>query len=227
MTDIGTLREQPLHAALKEHYRRPGDAVEVSLDGFVVDLVRGRELVEIQTGSFASMRRKLDRLLDGHALRIVHPIAQTTWILKQEDSGEIVSRRRSPRRGQPTDVCSELVSFPTLLSHPNFRLDVVLVEAEEIRSRDDRAWRRKGWSVTERRLVRVVECLELSQPHDLLGLLPQELPDTFDTADLAASLRRPRRAAQAVAYCLREAGVLEATSRGRSGIRYRLCRPAL
>ncbi|HAX81656.1 MAG TPA: hypothetical protein DCY40_03685 [Actinobacteria bacterium] len=67
MTTIGSLNEKPLHAALKEWYRRRGDLVEVATDGFVVDLVRAGLLIEIQTGSFAAMRRKLDRLLDAHS----------------------------------------------------------------------------------------------------------------------------------------------------------------
>ncbi len=51
---IGTLNEGALHAQLKDWYRRRGDRVEQLVDGFVIDLVRGELLVEIQTGSFAS-----------------------------------------------------------------------------------------------------------------------------------------------------------------------------
>ena len=37
---IGVLREQHLHAALKEWYSEEGDLLEVGVDGFVIDLVR-------------------------------------------------------------------------------------------------------------------------------------------------------------------------------------------
>ena len=40
MPTIGTLNENPLHAALKERYARPGDALEVKLHGYVADVVR-------------------------------------------------------------------------------------------------------------------------------------------------------------------------------------------
>ena len=40
MPTIGPLNEKPLHAALKERYARPGDAVEVKRHGYVVDVVR-------------------------------------------------------------------------------------------------------------------------------------------------------------------------------------------
>jgi len=32
---------------LKQWYARPGDQLEVELDGFIVDIVRGEQLIEI------------------------------------------------------------------------------------------------------------------------------------------------------------------------------------
>ncbi|GAG31638.1 unnamed protein product, partial [marine sediment metagenome] len=46
---IGLLNEKPLHAALKEWYARPEDRLEASVAGFVIDVVQGDLLVEIQT----------------------------------------------------------------------------------------------------------------------------------------------------------------------------------
>ncbi len=227
MTDIGTLREQHLHAALKEWYREPEDLVEVELSGFVIDLVRGDELIEIQTRNFSKMRRKLDRLLDGRRVRLVHPISSTKWIQKLDKRGRPTSRRRSPKKGIVADVCAELVSFPTLLSHPNLTLEVVMVEEEEVRRPETKAERRKkrwsnGWTVAERRLVSVEKLHRFEDPDDLLGVLPDGLPDPFTTAEIASGLKRSRHLAQEVAYCLREAGVLIASGRSRSGIEYQL-----
>ena len=44
-SEIGTLNEKPLHAALKAWYAQPGDRLEVAVDGFVVDIVRGDLLI--------------------------------------------------------------------------------------------------------------------------------------------------------------------------------------
>ncbi len=96
---VGTLREKPLHAALKRWYAEPGDGIEVAVDGFVVDLVRNGLLIEIQTRGFASLKRKLTQLLERHSVRIVHPVAETRWIVRLGEEGEVLSRRRSPRRG--------------------------------------------------------------------------------------------------------------------------------
>ncbi len=223
MTTIGLLNEKPLHAALKEWYRVDGDLVEVPLDGFVIDLVRDGELIEIQTRGFASMRRKFDRLLDSRSIRLVHPIAAEKWIVKLDESGCEVSRRRSPKRGIPADVCAELVSFPSLLSHPNFTLEVALTVEEEIRRPDaKKGWRRGGFVIEERRLVAVRETTEFGSAEALLEFLPEGLPDPFTTADLAEGLGRSRHLAQEVAYCLRVSGAVGTVGRDKRGILYRL-----
>ena len=223
MTTIGLLNEKPLHAALKERYRRDGDQVEVPLEGFVVDLVRDWLLIEIQTRGFSSMRRKFDRLLDLYPIRLVYPVAAKKWIVKLDDDGREVSRRRSPKRGIAADVCGELVSFPSLLSHPNFTLEIALIKEEEVRRPDARkGWRRGGFVIEERRLVSVLDTVKLSSPEDLLGLLPGGMPDPFTTADLADGLGRSRHLAQEVAYCLRVSGAVEAVGRDKRGVLYEL-----
>jgi hypothetical protein len=220
---VGVLNEGPLHASLKEWYRRPGDLVEHPLEGFVIDLVRDEVLIEIQTRGFSAMRKKFDHLLDRHAMRLVHPIAAEKSLVRVDSRGDEVSRRTSPKHGTAADVCSELVSFPSLLSHPNFTLEVLLVREEEIRREDPKkGWRRGGWVIDERRLVEIVDHIIFEAPADLVGLLPGALPDPFTTADLATGLGRPRRLAQEVAFCLKTAGVVDTAGRDRDGIHYRL-----
>jgi hypothetical protein len=223
MVAIGSLNEKPLHASLKEWYRSPGDEVECPVEGFVVDLVRGELLIEIQTRGFAAMRNKLDRLLDSHPIRLVHPIAAVKWIAKLDHEGGETSRRRSPKKGLAVDVCAELVSFPSLLSHPNFTIEVLLVEEVESRRPDaSRGWRRGGFVVDERTLLDVVESVTLDSAEALLALLPPGMPSPFTTRDLADRLHRTRHQAQEVAYCLRESGAVKVAGRDRAGYRYRV-----
>lgn len=219
---VGTLGESSLHRALKRWYARPGDRVEVPVDGFVADIVRGDTLIEIQTSGFSSMGRKLDHLLDHHDVRVVHPIPVDTTIVKIGDGGEVLSRRLSPKHGTPVHVFAELVSFPNLLDHPNLTLEVVLTREDQVRSHDpDRAWRRKGWVIEERRLVDVVDHLVFDAPADLARLIPHDMPADFTTADLATALGCPRRLAQQMAYCLRHLDLLRIVDKQGNTIVYR------
>jgi hypothetical protein len=220
---IGTLNEGALHAQLKEWYRRPGDLVEHPVGTHVVDLVRGDLLIEIQTGGFAPLARKLDRLTAARPVRLVAPVALSRRIVRLSDEGEILSARRSPRRGRVEDVFARLVSLPTLLSRPGFELEVLLTAEEELRvHRPGRAFRRHGWLVIGRRLLSVESSLCLRTPLDALALLPAGLPDPFGTAELAEAGDLQRRLAQQMTYCLRAMGVLEpAGKRGRATLHTR------
>lgn len=224
---IGTLNEAPLHAAIKAWYAGEGAPVEseapviseAPVGGYVIDLVRGDLLIEVQTRNFSALRRKLAALTRDYAVRLVHPIPLEKWIVRVEDDGAtLLSRRKSPRRGAAVDVFAELVHIPALLADPHFSLDVLLIQEEELRRHDPRrGWRRKGWVTHERRLLAVVEQRLFETPADLASLLPPDLPDWFTTADLAAALGRPRRLAQQMAYCLRALDVIrEVGKRGRA-----------
>jgi hypothetical protein len=222
---IGTLNEKPLHAALKEWYALPGDQFEVSVDGFIADIVRGDLLIEVQTRHLVAMKRKLHVLVEDHPLRLVYPIAAEKWILRVDEDGETIARRRSPRRGAVEHVFAELVSFPGLLGHPNFTLEVLLIREEEIRQRNEtggqrsgrRNWRAKGWVTRERRLLEVLSSHVLSDPASAGAFIPAALPQPFTTRELATASGQPMRLCQKMAYCLREMGVLTVVGkRGRS-----------
>lgn len=217
------LREKPLHAALKQWCAEPGDRFEVAVGGFVIDVVRDDLLIEVQTSSFSKMKRKLVRLLDdGHRIRVVHPIASEKVIVRVGDGGEVLGRRRSPKRGSSVDVFAELVSFPTLVDHPGLDLVIVLTREEELRRHQPgKAWRRKGWVVEERHLVEVLDSMLIRSSSDLADLLPAGLDDRFTTADLASRLGCPRRIAQQMTYCLRNTGQIVQTGKRGNAIEYR------
>ena len=220
--EIGTLNESPLHAALKAWYARPGDRFEVSVDGFIVDIVRGDLLVEIQTGNFSAMKRKLATLVGNHAVRLVYPIAREKWIVKLARDGEgRRCRRKSPKRGAFEHVFGELVRFPKLLVNPHFSLEVLLIQEEEVRRYDGRrGWRRRGWVIHERRLLQVVDQRLFATPADIAALVPRSLAEPFSTSNLAAAIGQPRWLAQRMAYCLRHMGVLDPVGKQGNAILY-------
>jgi hypothetical protein len=225
-TGIGELREGPLHAAVKDLLAVPGDRAEVRVEGFVIDLVRADgELVEIQTGGFSPLGRKLDALLDGHRMRIVFPVPAERRIIRIDDHGEVLSSRRSPLRGTTFDVFDRLVSFPSLIAHPNLVVEVLLCQEDHVRapeagrSRSGRRRRDPG----ERRLVEILDSVELDSPGACAALLPEGLlAAPFTTRELAAALKVRMILAQRIAYCLRAMEVLaDAGRRGRAPLHER------
>ncbi len=222
MHQIGQLNEQPLHHGLKQYFAGDGGVTEVHLAGYVIDVVLGEQLIEIQTGNFSAIRQKMKSLVRAYPVRLVYPVAVEKWLLKEPKPGEGdgQTRRKSPKRGRVIEVFDELVSFPELMRDPNFSLEIALIREEEVREyQEDRQWRQNGWKTTERRLLEVIECKTYLTPADLARLLPEKLPTTFTTAEMAEEMRVSRRLAQKTAYCLRQMGVLTTIGkRGRSNL---------
>jgi hypothetical protein len=216
--DIGVMREGPLHAAVKELLAEPGDRLEVPVGRFVIDLVRADgELVEVQTGGFGALGRKLDALLDDHRVRIVHPVAAERRIVRVDEHGEVLATRRSPKRATTVEVFDKLVAFPSLLSHPHLTIEVLLLREDHIRRPQPVTTRRRTRDPGERRLVEVIDRISLRTPADVLAALPALPPEPFSTRELAACLSCGTVLAQRTLYCLRAIGLVEpAGKRGRA-----------
>ncbi len=211
---IGTLTETSLHAGIKAWLRQPGDQFEVSLDGYVIDVVRGRQLIEIQTGNFGAIKRKLAALLAQHPVQVVYPVAAAKWIVRQTAVGRPIRRRKSPKKGQALDLFAELVRIPHLLDHPRLTITALLTHQEEIWRDDGRgSWRRRRWSIVDRRLLSVASAHTFTAVADYLQLLPPDLPQPFTNRDLADAASIRLRLAQRVTYTLRHAGALSAAGK--------------
>lgn len=219
---INTYNEKSLHSALKQWYAGPSDLIETRVDGYIIDLVRGDLLVEIQTGSVNKLKRKLAALVESHPVRLVYPIPLEKWILTLPGEGEEPTRpRKSPRRGQYEHVFAELIYIPALILSPNFSLEVLLTREEEIRCPvKKKHFRSKGWITMERRLLEVVDRRVFQSAGDLAALLPAGLPSPFTVRELAAAMRQPVRLAQKAVYSLRGMGALQAVGKKGRAILY-------
>jgi len=222
---IGVYAESSLHASLKLFLAEPGDSFEVKVRGKVADILKASgEIVEIQTGAFAKLKPKMAAFSPHHPVKVVYPIAKERIIITLDpDTGDELSRRKSPKRGKVEDIFNELVHFPELLAYPGLSLEIVFVTLEEIRVRDGQgSWRRRGVSIHDRRLIGVTERQSLDRPRDILKLLPGPLPEEFTSADIARVSGKTSRFGGVVAYVLSRAGLSEPIGkRGRSFL-YRL-----
>lgn len=214
---IGRLTERSLHAALKDHLAEPGDEFEAKLGRYVIDIVRGDLLIEIQTRHLYALRPKLRRLLEDHPVRLVHPLPAERWIAREDGDGRPLTRRKSPKRAAAHDIFSELVRIPDLAVHPNLTLEALLIREEQVWRDDGRgSWRRGRWSLVDRQLLGVVSSYVFERPADYLALLPA-LPEPFSNADLAAAKGWNRHLAGKATYALRAMGLLApAEKRGRA-----------
>ena len=216
---IGTLNESPLHAVLKLYCEPRSELHEMEIGGYVADIANETGCIEIQTRNFGAMKKKLSRMLDCSVVTLVYPVAGLKWVLWiNTENGEVTPRRKSPKKYQPAHVFYELYWIRNLLSHPNFRLKVVVLELEEYKYLD-------GWDKTKKRNATratrvpldILDEIDVTCPDDLTLLLP-ELPRQFTTADLAKSGAISDSSAQKAVRLLTDLGIAERV--GKQGRRH-------
>jgi len=206
--------ETSLHESIKYWYTKPGDKMEAWIDGYLVDIVRDNMLIEIQTSGFSAIRDKLAKLIKHHHVLLVYPVAHQKWIVRLNSQGERVTRRKSPRRGRVEDLFLELVYMPSLIKDPNMSIAVLLVHSEEVLIDDGKgSWRRRGWSVKDKRLIKVVDQIIYQDPSDLLELLPKDLQQKFTNRELAEALNLRLAIAQKMTYSLSRMEVIVAAGK--------------
>ena len=200
------MTEYSLHSEVKAWYSVLGDELEVKVsDGFVVDVLRDNLLIEIQTRNFSAIKKKLTKLVVGNRVRLVYPIAKLKWLVYVTKYGEVVRRRKSPKKGKLVDLFYELVYLSNLVKSKNFSFEVLLIEEEELRCNDGNgSWRRKGVSIKDRRLLSVFERFVFENSRGFLRFLPFDRGESFTNKLLAKKLGVSIRLAQKITYCLRK-----------------------
>ena len=207
---IGTLNENSLHAEIINSVAQPGDQLEAEFEGYYVDILREDKAIEVQTRNIGKITNKVHTLAEIIPVEIIFPIQKLKYITKYSAEGKKISQRKSPKQGRITDIFDELVRATNLLDHPNVCFTVLLIEAEEIWKDDGLgSWRRKGWSISERNLIKIFGSQTFHTPDDLLILLPKSLPSPFTNRQLADRLKIRPHSAGKITYTLRKMKVLE------------------
>ena len=131
-------------------------------------------------------------------------------------------RRKSPKQGSIFDLFNELVYVPDLLNLEGFDIEVAYVHVEEHRRHDPkRAWRRKHWVIDEKRLVEVLGTDRIPDARALFEMVLGTISDQFTTEDISQHLKITRSMAQKIAYCFRQASVIESNLKRGNALIYR------
>lgn len=212
---IIAFNEKSLHAQLKKIYAKEDGLIEQKIGKYYIDVVLDGRFYEIQTKNFSAIKAKLNNLIKYNEVCLVYPVPLNKWIVKLDKLSQPISNpRKSPKKGHTLDIFEELVSFPGLIKHTNFSLEIVLIDELEKRIfNKKKAWKRKGWTIYERELLEVNKTHRLETAKDFRVFLPADLDEPFSTNDIAKKLRRSIWFARKMIYCLREMGTISQTGK--------------
>ena len=208
---IGTLGEKTLHAVMKLYYEPNTDNHEIKVGTYVADIVNDNGIIEIQTRSFNTLRKKLAVFLEQSPVTVVYPLPKTKWLLWiDEQTGEVTKKRKSPKQGSILDAIPELYKIKPLLNHPNFRLRIILIDMEEYRYLN--GWsddKKRGSTRCDRIPVDIAEEVYFSSPEDYLQYIHDELHQSFTTRDYKKQTKTNLRNAQVTLHILHHIGTLK------------------
>lgn len=216
---IGTLSEKSLHAVLKRYYQ-PAEAYrEIRVGRYVADVVmQDGCIVEIQTRSLSSIKKKLAVFLEQYEVVLVHPVPHLRWMRTVEgETGLTGPRRRCGREGCVWDAFRELSFLHDFLARPNLHIVLPLVDVEELRLKGSRRNAR-----VDRIPAGLFDEIRLFSPQDYWELLPEGLPELFSTREVSRLLGVSPDTARLILYVMFHAGAL--LRAGKEGNRFLYCR---
>ncbi len=211
---FGTLAEKRLHAVIKKYLCADETLHEVGISGtrFISDIRMGNEILEVQTGAFFPMRKKIDYYLSHTdcTVTVVHPVAavrRLSWV--DPVSFEIAPPRRV-RAERAEELLPELYCLLPHLGNPRLRFLVLMLEVHDFRLQNgSRSPDGKKGSVRyERMPISLLEELSFCEPSDYARFLPPSLPATFTVKQFSDATKLRGRDAYSAVRVLATLGLL-------------------
>ena len=116
---INTYNESSLHNTLKTLYSvTKNGRTEVNLNGYIYDIITDDEgIFEIQTKNLSKLLPKVMTTLEGGGkITVVYPIIAEKKVVLYDDDGNILSKRKSPKKQTIYSIFDELTGLTYLSS---------------------------------------------------------------------------------------------------------------
>lgn len=219
---IGTLSEKTIHAVIKNYLEPDTNFHEIKVKNYYADICTPDGIIEIQTRNFDKLRRKLDVFLELSPVTIVYPIAYHKWLRwVNNESGEVSSPRKSPKKGVPYLIFPELYKIKNYLLHPNIRFLILLINVEEYRYLD--GWskdKKKGSTRCDGIPLELIDEISINSIDDYTKLLPDNLPDNFTTKDYSIATKTTRRISTVGLNILHHTGAIKRIGKEKNSYLY-------
>ena len=219
---IGTLSEKTLHAVLKMYYEPDEDNHEVAIDGYFADIYNEHGIIEIQTRQLNKLRDKLSVFLNEYQVRVVYPMPYEkylSWI--EPETGDITSRRKSPKRCSMYDAMFELYKIKAFLKNQNLKVTLLLIDMEEYKLLNGWSYDKKRGSTRYDRVpVGIRRIVKFDRIEDYMQLVPADLKEDFTVKDFAMAAGVSVEASRYTLNILNYLEIVKRTGRVKNGYVY-------
>ena len=216
---INTYNETSLHRELKEIYAQKHQGnTEIELENYICDIVCSDEnstIIEIQTSNLSKLTNKIEKLTKFHKVKLIYPLATTTYLQRQDETGKVLSKRKSPKKKNIYSIFGELFSLYKLFDNKNFSLTILFCEIciekiifdNPVQTPNKSRRFRKNWLIKDKKLISINNEVILKTKKDLQDLIPKEIPEYFSSKDLRNT--EIKNEANKMIWVLRKANLIE------------------
>lgn len=216
---INTYNETSLHRELKEIYAQKHKGnTEIEIENYICDIVcsdKNSTIIEIQTSNLSKLTKKIEKLTKFHKVKLIYPLATNTYLQRQDETGKILSKRKSPKKKNIYSIFGELFSLYKLFNNKNFSLSILLCEIciekivfeNPVQTPNKTRRFRKNWLIKDKKLISINEEIVLKTKKDLQDLIPKEIPENFSSKDLKNT--EIKNEANKMIWVLRKANLIE------------------
>ncbi|MBQ7931574.1 MAG: hypothetical protein IJ334_11235 [Clostridia bacterium] len=168
-------------------------------------------ITEIETSGFSGLKPKLEAYLDEYKVRLVYPLAYAkyvSWI--DPESGEITSRKKSPKKANVYEALFEMVRILPYVNHKNLTILMPILEIDEYRLLD--GWnkdKKRGSHRYERIPTDLFRIEEFSADADYIRCIPENCGESFTLKEFSKEAHVNGRDANGIVKVLMERGLLE------------------
>ena len=199
-----TYNEKRLHRAVKRFILESESEAGCDIGEFggyetrvgrhVADILVGDVIFEIQTGSVRPLAKKLGYYIENtdYNIVIVIPLRRNTDLLRvDKESGELISKKRSPKHECVKDRLCDLVYISEAVASGRVRISFLDIFGEEQRYSERMRGRRTGAYDREYFPLGLEGIYEYTCPEDLFEFLPNELmsENSFSAAEYGKAMK--------------------------------------
>ncbi|MDR0944261.1 MAG: hypothetical protein LBM41_07000 [Ruminococcus sp.] len=211
---IGTLNERSVHAFLKLYFEPNRDSHEIKIGGFVADIVGENGIIEIQTGSFGYLKKKLKAFLEVGHVTVVYPVITGTTVINT-DTGR---KYKSPRKKTKYNFLSQAYNIREFLADERLHFVLVLMAVSQEKSGSG-----KTASKSDRKPEKIIDEITLESILDW-HIFTDELPESFNQKEFEAKTRVYGRDGWGSLQTLISVGLISQTHKeGNTKIYKKLC----
>ena len=220
---VGGLSEKSVHKILKLTLEPDTSKHEVKFLGSVADVMNEDGIFEIQSKSPYRLEKKIEKFLPHTKVTLVLPLFREKYIRWIDtESGEITEPKKSPKKEDVYTALNALCPIARFIFHPNFRLKLIFLSADEYKRLD--GWdktKKRGSSKADKIPSKILEVIDISSPEDYLKYLPDELSEEFLAKDFQKAIKRPSRFTYFVIKFFVNLGYVEAVGKEGRAIVYK------